>query len=113
MSNLMEMDGLPRGYMELGDGFHVVRFVYKTIKRRCDTWEDAYECRRRLMKDINNIAISKDIEITILWRCRITIQEVSGAVELYCRFETSPPMPEDFWKKWQVKEGEEAPQWSP
>lgn len=110
-AQLTEIDGLPQAYMEFQDATGLVRFVYKTVRRECANWKEASECKDAFLDDLQDAASAVTFDCIILWRDRIAFTQNKDGIGMYCRFETSPPLKADFWKKWEVKQGEVTPIW--
>lgn len=100
-----EIDGLRRSYMELSDGTHVLRFIYRTlgyIGADKQQVTDAMNCAL----DIIYLALKRDHGGgIIIWRRHIEISEEldSETGEYFCkasaRLATSPPISEEVWQE--------------
>lgn len=112
-AQLTEIDGVLQAYMEFKDQTGVVRFVYKTVRRQCSNWVEADACKAAFLSDLQDAANAVTFDCTVIWRSRLAFLENPKGVHMYCRFETSPPLKADFWKKWEVKEGDPTPVWRP
>jgi hypothetical protein len=124
-----EIDGPPIAYWELTDGFRFVRLVFKSVGYQgFDSFEEAGRAIDKLRERINEAftqEVREDNTCYIIWRTRPEILEQMeevpvissrpfGArrptgkkvISLYCRFATSPPLPDSFWSRHEKKEGE-------
>lgn len=108
MKHINELLGLPQGYMELHDGFSFVRFTYRTVRWRFDTEKQAQDFVERLMAEIKFLLPEDG---TIIWREKPSVHRNIVQYMVYTRFATSPPLPEEFWKTYQVNEGIDTPEW--
>lgn len=107
-----EIDGVPRAYMDLTDGAgNTVRFVYRTIYYRASESEiqgiwDALKAEMETYQE-------DDLIIIFRKRPEIIRNLTREKPLLYVRFATSPPLPEEFWKKHEREEADVAKDWKP
>jgi hypothetical protein len=124
-----EIDGPPVAYWELTDGFRFVRLVHKSVGYQgFDSFEEAGRGIDRLRERINQAfpeEARQDNVCYIIWRTRPEILEQleevpvlsskpfgaqrrtgKKVISIYCRFTTSPPLPDSFWARYEKKEGE-------
>lgn len=96
--SISEIDGLPR------------EFVYKSVAFIGLNKAKVIEALDRVIAEAKNLLPDHGI---IIWRDRPLYDQFKGGCCLddgkyysYCRFETSPPLPDKFWKQNIRLEGE-------
>jgi hypothetical protein len=109
-----EITGLPMAYMELTDGTNFIKFTYRAIGAGgFPSYSSALEyldgLRQKLYQAFPKKA-QEDNTCVVIWRTppvieRINNKRVKNAIYIYARFATSPPIHEEFWKKYEKLEG--------
>src|SRR5579859_3551180 len=101
---------MQRAFMELTDGTYVVRLIYRQVAFGFFADEEAAReglelIKKRLASYFSQADIEDNIPM-IIWRTRPTIERTyDHGIRLYMRFATSPPVSDEFWKKYGLEEG--------
>ena len=105
--NIIEFNGPPMAYIRLSDGHNTV-----FLRHWAYSFQGSREWCEQKMKEV----VDKAKELlpdggTIIWRNRPKVDEAphgqksKGSYSSYCRFTTSPPLPESFFATFGHIEG--------
>lgn len=118
-STVFECDGPPRAYFEVSDGIRMVRILYRAIYARRAAEDVATAALAAFLVKLRAelVRISESgAEPLIFWRRRPVTSVwdklgeqdriIKDGYSASCRLETSPPIPDDWWKTYCIYDHE-------
>jgi hypothetical protein len=107
---IYEFDGPSMAYIMLSDGKETIWLDYMSFAfQGSKNWVEAQF--ETLLREVET---ALPIDGCLIWRERWNVgraphrEKKRGSHTGYCRFATSPPLPKEFWAKWEKLEGEPA-----
>jgi hypothetical protein len=108
-AGIHQMDGPPMSYVAVvGGSGAVAEVTYRTFERM-GTREAMEEVYKRFVEALAGAlyqAAGSRYYPLLMWRVRpeyVGHPRRQGEWHLYCRLGTSPPLPDEFWRKWTLE----------